>query len=69
MEFICPVCGRFIEAREQQVFLGNRLRCSECWSALLIESTRPFRVWAEAKSHEAPMSVGSREVRRGGKNG
>jgi len=69
MEFICPACGKFIEARDHQVFGGNAFRCSECWTSLFVESLNPFRVRVEKMSHKSPVIIGCREARRGEKNG
>ena len=67
MEFICPACGKFAEVREQQIFQGSRFRCSDCWSALQVESTRPLRVQVEARSDQSSVHVGVRDERPGGK--
>ncbi|GEM_PF-4845025 len=58
MEFMCPLCFRWTEIREHQVFVGNRFRCGRCGSVLLIASVRPFQVVPEQEPEKSPTTVG-----------
>ena len=59
MEFMCPLCFRWTEIREHQVFAGNRFRCGRCGSVLLIASVRPFQVTPEQELERPQARVGS----------
>ena len=58
MEFMCPLCLRWTEVHEHQVFAGNRFRCKRCGGLLLIASARPFRVAPERELEKPPVTVG-----------
>jgi len=59
MEFMCPVCGKWTEVHEHQVFAANRFRCRRCGGLLLVVSARPFRVAPERDLGKPPVGVGS----------
>jgi len=59
MEFMCPLCFRWTEIRENRVFAGNRIRCGRCGGVLVIVRTRPFHVSPEAERGGSPVEVGS----------
>jgi len=59
MEFLCPLCLRWTEVHEHQVFAGNRFRCRRCGGLLLIASVRPFQVVPEQEPEKSPARVGS----------
>lgn len=59
MEFMCPACGKWTEIAERQAISGNRCRCAEYWTVLLIESHRPFRVRVEPSTGKPLAHVGS----------
>jgi len=59
MEFMCPVCGKWTEIHEHQVFAGNRCRCRRCGGLLRITSTRPFSIVVEDSLNGPPVRIGS----------
>jgi len=59
MEFLCPICGKWTELREHQVFAGTRCRCPRCGGLLLVTSARPFRIEVEGTSEKPVVRVGT----------
>jgi len=60
MEFMCPLCFRWTEIREHQVFVGNSFRCGRCGRVLLIANVRPFQVVPDQEPERPPVRVGNR---------
>ena len=69
MEFMCPLCFRWTEIREHQVFAGNRIRCGRCGGVLRITSARPFAVEPGSAPGSASIRVGSVSGQEEGQNG
>jgi len=69
MELICPVCRKWTEVAEREVYGGGRCRCRECWSLLYVESRHPLRVRANGSSERTDERAAGTSLQGGTKDG